>query len=40
MRKIFVLAFIAIALAGGVAVAVVSLERPTPAHADCGGGCG
>jgi hypothetical protein len=38
MRKLLALALLALALAGGVAV--VSVERPTPAHADCGGGCG
>ncbi len=36
MRKLFALALLALALAGGVAF--VGLERPTPAHAD-GSGC-
>ena len=34
MRKLIALALLALALAGGVAV--FSLERPTPAQADCG----
>ncbi len=34
MRKLIALALLALALAGGVAF--VSVERPTPAHADCG----
>jgi hypothetical protein len=38
MRKFFALALLALALAGGVAV--ISIERPIPAHADCGGTCG
>ena len=33
MRKLIALALLALALAGGVAV--VSVERPTRAHADC-----
>jgi hypothetical protein len=33
MRKLIALALLALALAGGIAV--VSLERSTPAHADC-----
>ncbi len=39
MRKFVALALLALAVAGGVAF--VSLERPTPAHADPGscGGC-
>ena len=38
MRKLIALALLALALAGGVAV--FSLQRPTPAHADCGtSGC-
>ncbi len=38
MRKLIALALLALALAGGVAV--VSVERPTQAHADCGSaGC-
>ncbi len=36
MRKLFALALLALALAGGVAF--VSLESPTPAVA-CDGGC-
>ena len=34
MRKLLALALLALALAGGVAF--VSVERPAPAHADCG----
>ncbi len=34
MRKLVALALLALALGGGVAV--VSVERPTSAHADCG----
>ena len=37
MRKLFALALLALALAGGMAV--VSVEQSTPARADCGG-CG
>jgi hypothetical protein len=33
MRKLFALALLALALAGGVAV--YDLEKPTQAHADC-----
>lgn len=39
MRKLIALALIALSLVGGVA-AVYRLERPTAAHADCGGSCG
>ncbi len=38
MRKLLALALLALAVCG--AIAVVSVERPTPAHADCGGSCG
>jgi hypothetical protein len=38
MRKLSALALLALALAGG-AVALCGVERPTPAHADCDGGC-
>jgi hypothetical protein len=38
MRKYLIAALLALTVAGGV-VAFGSIEKPTPAHADCQGGC-